>query len=114
MIARPLVDGDVAPAVGRERLAVPAFPVQNSFMAADLAFHDHYWLTTAGKPAGQQPMPPLWNLTGRAVGSSATGGMPCEAREDDPADVLVLAGYGAVFASLAAWRYRTDQARPLG
>jgi ABC-2 type transport system permease protein len=31
-----------------------------------------------------------------------------------PADVLVLAGYGAVFAVLAAWRYRTDQARPPG
>lgn len=30
-----------------------------------------------------------------------------------PADVLVLAGYGAVFVALAAWRYRADQARPV-
>jgi ABC-2 type transport system permease protein len=30
------------------------------------------------------------------------------------ADVLVLAGYGVVFAGLAAWRYRADQVRPLG
>lgn len=31
-----------------------------------------------------------------------------------PADVVVLAVYGVVFASLAAWRYRSDQVRPLG
>lgn len=30
------------------------------------------------------------------------------------ADVLVLVGYGVVFAALAAWRYQADQARPLG
>jgi ABC-2 type transport system permease protein len=35
-------------------------------------------------------------------------------RAFDPVDVMVLAGYGVVFAVLAAWRYRTDQARPLG
>ena len=35
-------------------------------------------------------------------------------RAFNPADVLVLVGYGAVFAALAAWRYRADQARPLG
>lgn len=35
-------------------------------------------------------------------------------RAFDPVDVLVLAGYGIVFAVLAAWRYRADQARPLG
>ena len=35
-------------------------------------------------------------------------------RAFDPVDVLVLAGYGAVFAALAAWRYRADQACPLG
>jgi ABC-2 type transport system permease protein len=35
-------------------------------------------------------------------------------RAFDSVDVVVLAGYGAVFAVLAAWRYRTDQARPLG
>jgi ABC-2 type transport system permease protein len=35
-------------------------------------------------------------------------------RAFDPVDVLVLAGYGVAFAVLAAWRYRTDQARPLG
>ncbi len=34
-------------------------------------------------------------------------------RPFDPADVLVLGGYAAVFAILAAWRYRADQARPL-
>lgn len=31
-----------------------------------------------------------------------------------PADALVLAGYGVAFAGLAAWRYRADQARPIG
>jgi hypothetical protein len=31
-----------------------------------------------------------------------------------PADVLVLAGYGVVFAAMAPWRYRAGQARPLG
>jgi hypothetical protein len=30
------------------------------------------------------------------------------------AAMLVLAAYGAGFAALAAWRYRADQARPLG
>jgi ABC-2 type transport system permease protein len=35
-------------------------------------------------------------------------------RAFDPADALVLAGYGVVFTILAAWRYRADQARPLG
>jgi ABC-2 type transport system permease protein len=35
-------------------------------------------------------------------------------RAFDPVDVLVLGGYGVVFAVLAAWRYRADQARPLG
>jgi ABC-2 type transport system permease protein len=35
-------------------------------------------------------------------------------RPFDPVDVLVLVGYGAVFAALAAWRYHADQARPLG
>ncbi len=35
-------------------------------------------------------------------------------RAFDPADVLVLAAYGAAFAALAAWRYQADQARPLG
>jgi ABC-2 type transport system permease protein len=35
-------------------------------------------------------------------------------RAFDPADVLVLAAYGVAFAALAAWRYRADQARPLG
>ena len=35
-------------------------------------------------------------------------------RAFDPVDVLVLAGYGAAFAALVAWRYRADQARPLG
>jgi ABC-2 type transport system permease protein len=35
-------------------------------------------------------------------------------RAFDPVDVLVLAGYGVLFAVLAAWRYRADQARPLG
>jgi len=35
-------------------------------------------------------------------------------RAFDPADVLVLAGYGVAFAALAAWRYQADQARPPG
>jgi ABC-2 type transport system permease protein len=35
-------------------------------------------------------------------------------RPFDPADVAVLAIYGAVFAALAAWRYRTDQERLVG
>ncbi len=32
----------------------------------------------------------------------------------DPVDVLVLAGYGVLFAALAAWRYQADQTSPLG
>jgi ABC-2 type transport system permease protein len=32
----------------------------------------------------------------------------------DPVDVLVLAGYGVLFATLAAWRYQADQTSPLG
>ncbi len=35
-------------------------------------------------------------------------------RAFQPADAAVLAGYGLAFTALAAWRYRTDQARPLG
>jgi len=35
-------------------------------------------------------------------------------RAFNPADVLALAGYGVVFAVLAAWRYQADQTRPLG
>jgi ABC-2 type transport system permease protein len=43
------------------------------------------------------------------LGWNAVAGRPFQ-----PADVLVLVGYGAVFAVMAAWRYRADQARPLG
>jgi ABC-2 type transport system permease protein len=35
-------------------------------------------------------------------------------RPFDPVDVAVLAGYAAVFAALAAWRYRADDRRPIG
>lgn len=35
-------------------------------------------------------------------------------RPFDPADVAVLAAYTVVFAALAAWRYRTDERRPIG
>ena len=31
-----------------------------------------------------------------------------------PVDVAVLVAYGAAFSALAAWRYRSDQARPPG
>jgi ABC-2 type transport system permease protein len=35
-------------------------------------------------------------------------------RPFDPADAAVLAAYTVAFAALAAWRYRTDQRRPIG
>jgi ABC-2 type transport system permease protein len=35
-------------------------------------------------------------------------------RPFDPVDVAVLAAYAAVFAALAAWRYRADDRRPIG
>ncbi len=35
-------------------------------------------------------------------------------RPFDPVDVAVLAAYTVVFAALAAWRYRTDERRPIG
>jgi ABC-2 type transport system permease protein len=35
-------------------------------------------------------------------------------RRFDPVDVAVLAGYAVGFAALAAWRYRSDERRPLG
>lgn len=35
-------------------------------------------------------------------------------RAFNPADIAVLATYTAVFTALAAWRYRADQARPIG
>jgi ABC-2 type transport system permease protein len=61
--------------------------------------------------------PPWMRDVARALPTYHLGDLGWNAvahRPFDPADVLVLAGYGAVFASLAAWRYRAGQARPLG
>lgn len=64
-----------------------------------------------------QAFPPWLRDVARALPTYRLGDLGWNAvahRPFDPADVAVLAAYAAVFAALAAWRYRADDRRPIG